>query len=40
MITSMLDEYRFHENYPPKELGIMGTLFGALLSVEILNPEI
>ena len=40
MITSMIDEYRFHDKYPPTALGTMGALFGSLLAGDILHPEI
>ena len=32
MITGLLDESRFYDQYPPKELMLTGQLFGSIIN--------
>lgn len=37
MIHSMLDEYRFFNKYPDKELILMGSLFGKIIEMKLID---
>lgn len=37
MLTGLLEEYRFHEEYPEKELKLTGQLFGEIIRHEIFT---
>ena len=40
MLHSMLDEYRFFNKYPEKELNLMGGLFGKIVDIKIIDGVI
>lgn len=37
MISNLFDEYRFHNQYPIRELQITGQLFGALINSKLID---
>jgi hypothetical protein len=37
MISNLFDEYRFHGQYPLRELQITGQLFGALINSHLID---
>ena len=37
MLHSMLDEYRFFNKYPDKELNLMGSLFGKIIDLRLID---
>lgn len=39
MITGLLDEIRFHENYPDYELNLTGDIFGKIIANELIDNK-